>query len=190
MTTGPSQTIADGILARPVAESDAEALLEAHLRNREHLRPTEPFRPDSFYTLPGQTGRLADQVRMQQEGRLAGWVLVATGDERGPIVGAITLSNIVLGPLRSANLGYWVDRGYTGRGLATAAVAMVLRAADGPLGLHRVEAGTLVDNEASQRVLLRSGFELIGTASRFLHINGAWRDHVLFQRILNDRPPG
>jgi ribosomal-protein-alanine N-acetyltransferase len=57
------------------------------------------------------------------------------------------------------------------------------------LGLHRFEAATLLDNTASQRVLVKSGFEPIGVAPRYLEINGEWRDHRIFQRILHDDPP-
>jgi ribosomal-protein-alanine N-acetyltransferase len=178
--------LADGVRLRPLARTDAQAMLDAHLRNREHLRPTEPPRPDTFFSLAGQVERLDLQLRQQEDRRLAGWVLEA-GD--GRIVGAMTLTNIVLGPLRSGNLGYWVDRDLTGRGLASAAAEVVCRKADEELGLHRVEAGVLLDNVASQRVLVRCGFDLIGTATQLLHINGAWRDHLLYQRILNDRPP-
>jgi ribosomal-protein-alanine N-acetyltransferase len=53
----------------------------------------------------------------------------------------------------------------------------------GELGLHRLEAGTLVDNAASRRVLEKNGFEHIGLARRYLHIGGDWRDHLLFQRV-------
>jgi ribosomal-protein-alanine N-acetyltransferase len=49
--------------------------------------------------------------------------------------------------------------------------------------LHRLEAGTLPDNFASQRVLEKNGFERFGLARRFLLIAGEWRDHVLFERI-------
>lgn len=51
------------------------------------------------------------------------------------------------------------------------------------LGLHRIEAGTLPRNVASQRVLERNGFERFGLARRYLQIAGRWRDHVLFQKI-------
>ena len=46
-----------------------------------------------------------------------------------------------------------------------------------------VEAGTLVDNHASQRVLEKNGFERFGLARKLLKINGEWRDHILFERI-------
>jgi [ribosomal protein S5]-alanine N-acetyltransferase len=93
----------------------------------------------------------------------------------------------VYGPLRSANLGYWVDASRNGRGLATRAVAAAVEQAFGPLGLHRLQAGTLVDNVASQRVLEKNGFELIGLARNYLHIGGAWRDHLLYQRTVEGR---
>jgi ribosomal-protein-alanine N-acetyltransferase len=111
-------------------------------------------------------------------------VLVA-GDT---IIGGIGLSNIVMGPLRSGSLGYWLDAEFTGRGLVTIAANRLCEYADSELGLHRVDAGTQFENEASQRVLARCGFELYGEAPKFLYAGGAWRDHRLFQRILNDRP--
>ena len=87
------------------------------------------------------------------------------------------------GPLQSAIVSYWLDEGHTGRGLASAALGEVVEHAFGELGLHRLEAGTLVDNVASQRVLEKNGFERYGLARRFLLIAGEWRDHVLFERI-------
>lgn len=63
------------------------------------------------------------------------------------------------------------------------------RAAREELGLHRVEAGTVLANTASQRVLAKAGFTEIGVAPRYLHIDGARRGHRLFRRILHDGPP-
>ena len=86
------------------------------------------------------------------------------------------------GPLQVANLGYWVDAARHGRGLATQAVAAVVEFAFSDAGLHRLEAGTLPDNVASQRVLEKNGFERYGLAHGLLLIGGVWRDHVLFER--------
>ena len=84
---------------------------------------------------------------------------------------------------RAPNLGYWVAERLNNRGLATKAVGELIEVAFGELGLHRLEAGTLVDNIASQRVLEKNGFEPIGIARGYLHIGGEWRDHLLFQRL-------
>ncbi|MEE1767737.1 GNAT family protein [Streptomyces sp. JV185] len=171
---------------RPVTPGDAAALAVALTRSRAYMQPWEPVRPDFFYTEQGQRERLAGLLADRDAGRGMPWVLA---DEEDRAIGGFNLNAIVLGPFRSATLGYWVDVEYVGRGLATAAVRRICEVARDGLGLHRVEAGTVTDNLASQRVLTKCGFEQYGTAPRYLHINGEWRDHRLFQRILHDGPP-
>lgn len=142
---------------------------------------------DSLYA----AGVLPPGYEIRPGSRAAGhqdpWLIWhVTGNER-QVVGRVNLSNIARGAFQNANLGYWVDGRHTGRGLATAAVrAAVQRATD--LGLHRVEAGTLAHNEASQVVLRRCGFEQFGTAAEYLFIAGTWQDHVMFQKILHHAP--
>lgn len=90
------------------------------------------------------------------------------------------------GPFQSAGLGYWVDNTYVGRGLASAAVQVIVGTARDVLGLHRIEASTLLHNAGSQRVLLKAGFRQIGMAPRYLQIAGEWQDHNLYQVVLHD----
>ncbi|MFD9482875.1 GNAT family N-acetyltransferase [Streptomyces sp. NPDC059991] len=177
----------NGVAMREVSPGDAAGLAETLRRNRVSLRPFEPYRPEEFYTEHGQRERISGLLAEREAGRLRPYVLIETAT--GTPVGAVNLGSIALGPFRSGGLGYWVDQAWAGRGLATAAVKEVCRIAREELGLHRVEAGTLVDNTASQRVLAKAGFEQYGTAPKYLHINGAWRDHRLFQRLLHDDPP-
>ena len=61
------------------------------------------------------------------------------------------------------------------RGLATAAVRGIIGTAFSELGLHRIQAGTLLRNTGSQRVLERNGFVRIGVAPRYLMIAGRGR---------------
>ena len=99
----------------------------------------------------------------------------------------IELSNLARGPFQSASIGFWVDHTRRGRGLATRAQSrQSFRSAFGELALHRLEAATLVDNIASQRVLEKNRFHRIGLAPRYLQIAGVWRDHLLFQRTAGD----
>jgi [ribosomal protein S5]-alanine N-acetyltransferase len=159
---------------RPLVPRDAEELARLLVANRAFLAPYEPERPESFYTARGQR----DRIRHAEH-------LFAILDGRR-IAGTIALSNVVHAAFRNANVGYWVDASRNGRGLASGAVAAVVEHAFGELGLHRLEAGTLVDNVASQRVLEKNRFVRIGLAPRYLHIAGAWRDHLLFQRTVED----
>ena len=160
---------------RPLALADAPDLLALRLANREFMAPFDPVRQETFFTLEAQT-----EVARNSRG-----LKFAILDE-GELAGMISLSNVVYEAFRSASVGYWVDAKRNGRGLATRAVAALVEHAFGPLGLHRLEAGTLVDNVASQRVLEKNRFELIGLARNYLHIGGTWRDHLLFQRTAED----
>ena len=156
---------------------DGPALAALYLANRDFLAPFEPKRPDSFFTADAQRTRL---VRTAE----AGWWRwgIYDADE---LVGFIALNDVVRGALQMGTLGYWVDERHTGRGLATAAVGDVVAFAFGEAGLHRVEAGTLPDNVGSQRVLEKNGFERFGYATKLLLIAGEWRDHILFERVVD-----
>jgi ribosomal-protein-alanine N-acetyltransferase len=151
--------------------TDAGELAALLIDNHEFLAPFEPVRDQRFFTTDGQQERLAEE---------AAKAFAIVADDL--IVGTVTISNIVYGHFQSANLGYWVAERLGGRGLATGAVAEVVGIAFGELGLHRLEAATLVDNRPSQRVLEKNRFDRIGLARRYLEIAGEWRDHLLFQR--------
>jgi ribosomal-protein-alanine N-acetyltransferase len=107
-------------------------------------------------------------------------------DEAGQVAGRVNLNDIVRGAFQSASVGYWLSAAANGRGLATAAVRDMIRVAFGELGLHRVEAGTLLDNFRSQRVLERCGFARFGMAPSYLNIAGKWQDHALYQLLIDD----
>jgi ribosomal-protein-alanine N-acetyltransferase len=159
---------------REVGVGDADELAAIYAANRAFLAPFEPIRAASFFTSAGQRQRLARPVE--------GWRFAILDDD-GAIVGAINISDVVRGAFHSANVGYFVSQHVNGRGLATAAVGDVCAFAFSRAGLHRLQAGTLLDNHASQRVLEKNGFERIGIARKYLQIAGAWQDHLLFQRV-------
>jgi ribosomal-protein-alanine N-acetyltransferase len=159
---------------RLLKPDDAEELAALYVENREFLMPFEPDRDDDFFTAAHQRKRI--EVIGDDLWR---WAIVA--DDR--IAGMISVADVIRGGLQLGNVGYWVSESHNGRGLASAAVGDVVAFAFGEAGLHRLEAGTLLHNHASQRVLEKNGFERYGLARKLLRINGEWRDHVLFERI-------
>lgn len=172
--------LADGTVLRPVQAADAGPLAGALQANRSHLAPWEPVRAEEFYTVEGQR----ELIRRRRDDLDAGTALsmvLAGGDG---ILGLLTLSSIVRGAFQNAHLGYWIAQSVQGRGLMTAAVAAATDIAKDRLGLHRLEAATLVHNMASQRVLEKNGFEAYGTARAYLRIAGQWQDHRIYQRLL------
>lgn len=170
---------------RPLTPDDAPALSALRLRSRAHLAPWEPIRHPDHDTSAGQ--RADVEAALDQHARGQG-VPFAILDEDGSVAGRISLNTIVRGAFESCAMGYWLAADRTGRGLATEAVRAAVAHAFDDLDLHRVEAGTLLHNAASQRVLARCGFTRYGLAPRYLRIAGEWQDHVLFQRLADDAP--
>ena len=167
---------------RPAHREDAGSLAALYRDNRNHLAPFEPDRDEDFFTETGQAARLASLLTEQDQGRAYPYVI----EVDGALAGRVSVTNVAHGPFCSGSLGYWVAANHTGRGVGTAAVRKVLDDCFTVHGLHRVEAATLVNNQASQAVLRRTSFTLIGPAPRYLRIAGQWRDHLLFQRLADE----
>lgn len=179
-TTGAA--LADLRLRRVVA-GDATALAGLRRANRGHLAGVEPERGESFFTAAGQASMI-DGLLLRAE---AGLVVPCVIEVGGALVGQVSINDVVRGAFQSAHLGYWLSEDRTGRGIGTAAVAAAVFIAFDELGLHRLQADTLLDNVASQKVLARNGFTRIGLAPRYLNIAGRWQDHVLHQLLADDQ---
>ena len=168
------------ILSTP-APDDAAAMLDYFRRNRQHLQPWEPDRPEGFYTIDGMTARIADmQGRMRQGQALH---LLLRMPAMGDIIGECGFTNIVRGPFQACHLGFSLSHEVRGRGLMHEALRCALDVVFTELGLHRVMANYRPENARSERLLARLGFEREGLARAYLHIDGQWRDHVLTSLI-------
>jgi ribosomal-protein-alanine N-acetyltransferase len=58
------------------------------------------------------------------------------------------------------------------------------------MGLHRVEICIRPENRNSRRVVEKLGFREEGLRPRFLHIDGAWRDHLVYVLTAEEVPAG
>ena len=166
----------------------APRMVDYYRRNRDHLAPWEPRRSHEFLTAPWWERQLeANRLEFQKDSG-ARLVLVARDDSLGPVLGVANLSNIVRGTLHACHLGYSLDREHEGRGLMQEALEALLTHAFGQLQLHRVMANYQPENLRSARLLERLGFVREGYARHYLHIDGAWRDHVLTALVRDDPP--
>lgn len=73
-------------------------------------------------------------------------------------------------------LHYWLLPEERGHGYVTEGAALLLNHAFDTMGLHRVFAWTIADNEASQAVLRRLGFTREGTYREHVFSGGEYRD--------------
>jgi RimJ/RimL family protein N-acetyltransferase len=85
----------------------------------------------------------------------------------------------------SAELGYWVAVAHWGRGFATEAVRAVVAHGFDDLGFERIQAGVYAWNEASSRVLVKSGFEFEGRLKRHAFKDGQYVDELMYARLRN-----
>mgnify|MGYP001547799656 FL=1 len=86
---------------------------------------------------------------------------------------------------RSADFGYFLDRKYWGRGLATDAASAVVAWLDAQPEIVRVWASTDVENVRSRRLLERLGLQLEGMlrmATVRPNIGGLPRDTAVYAR--------
>ena len=104
----------------------------------------------------------------------------------GRLVGQMHLFGVTWGSMRSGAAGYWVARSVAGQGIAPLSLALLTDYALGEVGLHRLEVNIRPDNAASLRVVAKLGFRDEGVRARYLHINGAWRDHRTFALTAED----
>ncbi|MEM8551495.1 MAG: GNAT family protein [Pseudomonadota bacterium] len=152
--------------------------------SRAFLRPWEPTWPRDDLTRMAFRRRLR---RYQREIRAdEGYAFFAFEQTTGGLIGGITLAHVKRGVTQSCSMGYWAGERFAGRGLMGDAVRAMIPFCFETLGLHRIEAASLPHNERSIRLLKRVGFTEEGFARRFLCIDGAWRDHVLFAIVAGD----
>ena len=162
--------------------ADAAPLAVLLRANREFLAPWMPARDDAYFTAEAQRDILRNELDVYAREAMVPLVIL---DGDGQVAGRISLNGITRGSFQSASVGYWVSQSSNGRGLASAAVAEVIGLAFRGLGLHRLQAETLLHNAPSQRVLIRNGFRPFAVAPSYLKIAGQWQDHVLFH-LLNE----
>lgn len=87
---------------------------------------------------------------------------------------------------RSAEIGYWIDSGHEGRGLASRAVAAVLDHGFGALGIDRVALHTEPANERSRALARRLGFVEEGVLRQGLAFPGERRDEVVYGLLASE----
>ncbi|MFI9723307.1 GNAT family N-acetyltransferase [Streptomyces sp. NPDC052396] len=135
----------------------APAVLAFELANRAYFAASVSDRGDEFFDeFPDRYSALLAE---QEAGISAFYVLVA---EDGSVLGRFNLYDLEDG---TAELGYRVAQQVAGRGLATATVRELCRLAAVRHGLRILRAAASHNNAASQKVLTKAGFAVVGPAA-------------------------
>lgn len=129
------------------------------------LRPTRPDDLDALYAMQAdpEANALAGTKPRPRDAYMALWDTIFKDPNVIPRV--ILVDGVVAGGVsvfqveHQDMLGYWIDRAWWGRGVATRAVALFLR----EVSRRPLVAHVAVHNAASIRILERLGFRRTGT---------------------------
>ena len=154
----------------------AKGMRDYAVRNREFHRPAMPTPPPEYTETGYWRRRLKTRLAQFKRGELFGFLMLAPTSLE--ILGDFTFSQVFDMPQRSAVLGYKLDQTAEGKGLMFEALTLGLEWAWSRAELHRVEANVRPENLRSLQLLLRLGFKIEGFSPSYLHLDGAWRDHL------------
>ena len=96
-----------------------------------------------------------------------------TRRDSGKMIGTCGFTRIN-GEANSAEVGYVINPSFWGCGLATEAVAAIVRFGFEELHLHRIEARYMVGNDRSRRVMEKLGMKFEGISRDSLHVKGKY----------------
>jgi ribosomal-protein-alanine N-acetyltransferase len=173
------------ISLRIIKPRDAKTLERLVLSNRTWLKPweaTNPHGPTSFDFKSQIRGLLR---QLENDEGLPFLILY-----KGEIVGQLNVANILHGSVSSCVVGYWIIPEVAGKGITPTAVALAMDYAFKVVGLHRVEIDIRPENEASIRIVEKLGLRPEGLKKNYIHINNAWRDHLVFALTADEVPDG
>lgn len=182
------------VVLAPLRHRDRAAWESVRAANLGWLRPWEATLPPGAEVGPSTYAGLVRSLSKQaRDGRMLPW-LVFFDEDRGrgrmPLAGQLTVSGIVGGSASWGQIGYWVDQRMAGRGIIPTAVALAVDYCFQVMNLHRVEVAIRPENVRSLRVANKLGFRPEGLRPRYLHIDGEWRDHLVFALNAEEVPEG
>jgi ribosomal-protein-alanine N-acetyltransferase len=178
MQPGWPVVLSDGpVLLRPYKRGDAKAWSESRRANEAWLSQWEPTPYGTWRELNSPAAFRSVYADLRRSAR-QGTAMPFAVCYRDRLVGQLTLGNIVRRAFCSGYAGYWVDSRVAGRGIIPTALALAVDHAFAAGGLHRIEVNIRPENQPSRRVVEKLGFRQEAYHERYLHIDGAWRDHI------------
>jgi [ribosomal protein S5]-alanine N-acetyltransferase len=170
--------LGDRVALRAPKPTDAKRLVEIQYESQDFFAPWTSTPTPEMFDVRATRARILQERRDFKADR--SYKLCFTLGPKGPIIGRVSLSQVYRSVFQNAYLGYFIDVRYHRQGLTTEAVRVTLDAAFGPIGLHRVQAAIMPNNEASLALARRIGMRLEGCAERYLQIAGRWQDLLIF----------
>jgi RimJ/RimL family protein N-acetyltransferase len=168
------------IMLRTVRETDLDQLYDAHIDIRNRGR----FFPLGVQSEPAFRKAFAENGWWDKE---EGLLLILTLE--GELAGHIEFFKPV-SYWDAFELSYQLyDDRFTGRGLTTEAVQLLVDYLFAAKKQHRIQLVIVPENAASRRIAEKCGFKLEGTARGAFHNDGRSQDVLIYSLIRDDPRP-
>lgn len=170
----------EGVELQPMSLLHAERLYALIDRNRARLRQWLPWVQTSFNLddlvafINGREQDNAERISLTTvifvDGRMCGSVGLHAIEKRD----------------RHTSIGYWIDRGFEGRGIMTRACRAIVDAGFRDYGLHRIVIECASGNARSSAIAQRLGFVEEGILREAEWLYDHWVDLRVFSMLQQD----
>jgi len=145
---------------RLIAEEDALAFFQLIEKNRIRLRDYFPGSIKSIVNVETALSYIREKVR--QCTNKVFYCFVVEAQSGGELIGVVFLKNVEW-TIPKAELAYFIDQDYEGKGIITKSIACVIAYGFTTLKLNKLYLRAAGENKASQRVAEKNGFRAEGT---------------------------
>jgi RimJ/RimL family protein N-acetyltransferase len=162
---------------RPVGHPDLAGVMRIY---------TDPTVPGEFQWFGFRVAKAREvEKRWAEDGLIGGdRSLLAIGLHDGGCAGIVSWRAV--GETGNLEIGACLFPEHRGHGIGTAAQRQLADYLFATTPVHRLQAGTEVDNIAEQRALERVGFRREGVARGLYFRDGLWRDSILYGLLRDD----
>lgn len=164
------------LIIKILDEFHAQEVLDFYKKNEKIFGKYDGTKPNNYYSKRYQEEVLRMEYRSAIQGQGVRFY-VYLKENHSPVIGTVSLQNILPLPYESGIIGYRFDADYHGKGYGTEAVGKLVQIGFRDLHLKRISAYVQSDNRPSIRLLERVGFEHEGIARSFARIGRVRKDH-------------
>ena len=163
------------LLLRTLDSEYASSVCEFYQRNYDWLIRWEPNISKQFLLVEAMAKFMQADIKSMLSGiSIRYWFSLKTSPDT--ILGSVNFQNIRRGAFKSCQIGYKIDKNFTGLGLASEAVRCAISSLFVDEQLHRIESIIATDNLASIRLSESLGFLKEGLSRDYANIDGVWKD--------------
>ena len=145
--------------------------------NRDHLLPWLPWVNNIYF--PTQVRLFTEnQIKEFDHGRIFGYNIFFNNI----FVGSTVIYD-VSERNHNCKLGYWLDKLYHGRGIATQCATTLIDYAFASLNMHRIEIRAAVDNEASIALAKRLNFTKEAILHDEQYLIDRYYDSIIYAKV-------